>query len=135
MADTKHHGGDFAGGAPVEGDGISYVGITWFVVILTATTVFCMVLVWGMFEWMDRREATGAVQRAPMAAPVGAAPPGPNLLTDEPGNLQRYRLTEAETLTTYGWVDQNAGRVRIPIDRAKALLLERGLPARDASAR
>ena len=33
-------------------------------------------------------------------------------------------------LTTYGWVDKNAGTVRIPIDRAKELLLERGLPVR-----
>jgi hypothetical protein len=134
MADTKHHG-DFTAGAPVEGDGISYVGIGWFIVILTVTTVFCMVLVWGMFEWMDARETGGAMTRAPMAAPVGAMPPGPNLLTDEPANLQRYRTTEAEILTTYGWVDQNAGTVRIPIDRAKALLLEQGLPARASSDR
>jgi len=133
MADTKHHGGDFAGGAPVEGDGISYVGIGWFIVILTATTLFCMALVWGMFEWMDARETGREVQRAPLAAPMGATPPGPNLLTDEPGNLQQYRATETEILTTYGWVDQNAGTVRIPIDRAKALLLEQGLPARAPS--
>ena len=30
-------------------------------------------------------------------------------------------------LHSYGWVDQQAGIVRIPIDRAMTLLTERGL--------
>ena len=33
-------------------------------------------------------------------------------------------------LDSYGWVDKNAGVVRIPIDEAMKLTLERGLPAR-----
>ena len=33
-------------------------------------------------------------------------------------------------LGSYGWVDKNAGVVRIPIDAAMKLTLERGLPAR-----
>jgi hypothetical protein len=37
-------------------------------------------------------------------------------------------------LTTYGWMDQNAGVVRLPIERAKELILERGLPVRGAEA-
>ena len=31
-------------------------------------------------------------------------------------------------LSTYGWTDKKAGVVRIPIDRAMELQLERGLP-------
>ena len=34
------------------------------------------------------------------------------------------REQEAETLTTYGWVDQEKGTVRIPVERAEALYLE-----------
>jgi hypothetical protein len=56
--------------------------------------------------------------------------PAPNLLVQEPQNLDKYRAHEREMLTTYGWVDQNQGVVRIPIDRAKTLLIERGLPVR-----
>jgi len=33
-------------------------------------------------------------------------------------------------LSTYGWTDKNAGVVRIPIDRAMELQLERGFPTR-----
>jgi hypothetical protein len=35
-------------------------------------------------------------------------------------------------LNEYGWVDRNAGTVHIPIDQAKELLLQRGLPSRPA---
>ena len=49
MPDTKHlHTPE-----PIEGDGVNYGGIVWFVVILTATTLFCQVLVWGGFKYMD----------------------------------------------------------------------------------
>jgi hypothetical protein len=33
-------------------------------------------------------------------------------------------------LATYDWVDQKAGTVRIPIDRAMELIAQRGLPMR-----
>jgi len=115
---------------PVEGDGVNYAGIVWFVVILTATTVFCQLLVWGMFRVMEHRVAQSDPPRAPTAAPAGTMPPPPNLLLDEPANLKRFRDSEDTILSTYGWIDRNAGTVRIPIDRAKDLVLERGLPAR-----
>lgn len=40
------------------------------------------------------------------------------------------RLREERILSTYGWTDETAGTVRIPIDRAVELLLKRGLPVR-----
>ena len=39
-------------------------------------------------------------------------------------------MQEEQTLHSYGWVDQQAGVVRIPIDRAMELLAQRGLPTR-----
>jgi hypothetical protein len=125
MADTKHsHLGDL----PVEGDGISYRGIVWFVVVLVVVTVASQILVWGLFEFLQHDADKRSAARNPLAAPVGQLPPAPNLLTDEPTNLQQFRETEEKKLSTYQWIDKNAGSVRIPIDRAKELLLERGLP-------
>jgi hypothetical protein len=63
-----------------------------------------------------------------MSAPAGTMPPPPNLLTNEPLNLKNFRDHEAEVLETYAWQDKNAGVVRVPVDRAKELILERGLP-------
>lgn len=45
----------------------------------------------------------------------------------------RVRDEEDQLLHSYGWVDQNAGVVRIPIERAMDLLLQRGLPTRPES--
>jgi hypothetical protein len=135
MADTRHGA---APAMPVEGDGISYSGILWFVVILTITTVVCQVLMWGLFAVLRDREASQDLARSPLAVPQGQAPPGPNLLAvlpgahGEPQNLKEFHEKETAILTTYGWTDQNTGAVRIPIDRAKELVLEKGLlPARE----
>jgi hypothetical protein len=119
---------------PTEGDGVSYKGLIWFGVILAGTTLVCQVLVWGMFDLLEVQAKTDDPGRAPLAAPIGALAPPPNLLTDEPANLARFHDEEDQVLTTYGWMDKNEGVVRIPIARAKALLLERGLPVRGTAA-
>lgn len=141
MADTKHA----AVVPPVEGDGVNYRGIVWFVVILVGTTVVCQALMWLLFIFLDKREVDASSARPTISVPVGQPPPPPNLLyvdtqhpdapiLGEPDNLHRFRQSEETILHSYGWVDQNAGVVRIPIDRAKDLLIERGLPVQGAAA-
>lgn len=44
--------------------------------------------------------------------------------------LKTFRARENAELNSYGWIDRKAGEVRIPIDRAMDILLERGLPTR-----
>jgi hypothetical protein len=56
--------------------------------------------------------------------------PEPQLETQERTELNSDRLREEDTLSTYGYVDENAGTVRIPIDRAMDLLAQRGLSTR-----
>jgi hypothetical protein len=56
--------------------------------------------------------------------------PQPRLEKDETTEINGFRMQEEQTLNSYGWVDQQAGVVRIPIDRAMALLAQRGLPTR-----
>jgi hypothetical protein len=141
MADTKH-----APAAPVEGDGVNYGGIGWFIVVLVGTTLLCQVLVWGLFEVMAWRSDNAEPQRATLAAPVGerelsngrvmtgaAAAPTVPLLVGEPTVLKAYRDAEDAQLKNYGWVDKGAETVRLPIERAKDLLIERGLPTRAAA--
>jgi hypothetical protein len=59
-------------------------------------------------------------------------PPSPRLQVAARAELQKYRDAQQEELTTYGWTDQHNGVVRIPIDRAMDLIIERGLPARSS---
>ena len=57
-------------------------------------------------------------------------PPGPRLQTNPRDDMRELRARDEEILTSYGWVDKNAGIVRIPIDEAMKLVVQRGLPAR-----
>jgi hypothetical protein len=143
MADTNHH----ASAAPVEGDGVSYSGIVWFVIILAVTTLVCQGLMWVLLKTFkyqatvaevspvaavsDRIATEGRVY--PAVTSIGSTTAQPKLLVNEPLNLKTFREHEHEVLTTYGWADKGAGLVRIPLDRAKDLLIERGLPVRGAT--
>lgn len=147
MADTKPTHGTHGTLPPVEGDGISYSGIVWFVVILTVTTLVCQLLMWILLGAMKSQAPDAATLPSPLAPAADHAAqggrvypdmvaigqpngPAPALLVREPVNLDALRAHEHEALTTYGWVDKNAGTYRIPIERAKELLIERGLPVR-----
>jgi hypothetical protein len=143
MADTKH-AGPHGLAERTEGDGISYKGVAWSMIILAIITLFCYALVVGFFKFMESRSIEGDTVRAPLAAPpvqpaiqdgrmVGGPASVPSLLVGEPMNLQKFRAEEEHLLSSYGWVDQNTGVVRLPIDRAKALLLERGLAVREGA--
>ena len=71
----------------------------------------------------------------PPPRPVAAEPPppaSPPLQTSPAEDLRRLREAEAAELGRYGWIDRASGRVRLPVDRAVELVLERGLPAREA---
>jgi len=54
--------------------------------------------------------------------------PEPRLQVVPAQDLQQMRAAEDAVLSSYDWVDEAAGFVRVPIDRAIELLLERGLP-------
>jgi hypothetical protein len=144
MADINH---SHPGTEPVEGDGISYPGIIWFIGILVVTTLVSQVLMVGTFKWLDHDFKASDAPRAPLAAPPGQLPPAPNLLYlssgsplstapqqfSEPGNLEQFRAKEDAILKGYSY-DKASGAAQVPIDRAKELLLQRGLPTRDAAA-
>jgi hypothetical protein len=61
-------------------------------------------------------------------------PPEPRLQSNPVGDLRKLQQNEDDILQTYGWVDQNAGIVRIPVARALELVAARGLPAVSAPA-
>jgi hypothetical protein len=56
--------------------------------------------------------------------------PAPQLETDERTQLNKIRVKEEQILNSYDYMDQKAGTVRIPIERAMDLIAQRGLPVR-----
>jgi hypothetical protein len=57
-------------------------------------------------------------------------PPPPLLQVHPAEDLKAYRAEEDAILGSYGWADKSAGTVRIPIERAMELSLQRGFPVR-----
>jgi hypothetical protein len=52
-------------------------------------------------------------------------PPAPRLETDPREDFQEYFRKQQETLKSYSWTSRTEGKVRIPIDRAMELVVER----------
>jgi hypothetical protein len=57
-------------------------------------------------------------------------PPEPRIEEHPAIEIQELHAQEDQTLSTYGWMDKNKGVVRIPIERAMELQLQRGFPTR-----
>jgi hypothetical protein len=91
-------------------------------------------VVWGFFGYLsaaaDRESATRLYPLA--AGQEDRLPPEPRLQTNPRQDLGDLRTSERELLEGYHWVDRNAGIVRIPIEEAMRLTIERGLPSRPA---
>jgi hypothetical protein len=81
-----------------------------------------------IFGYFAARQARLDVRPSALADPR-QVPPEPRLQITPAQDLQQMRAAEDALLNTYGWVDREAGIVRLPIDRAIQLLAERGLPA------
>ena len=105
-----------------------------FAIGLIIVTIFCVGLVAGVFQYLLHRE--GGIPASRMESPAQDArqlPPEPRLEETPNLDLQEMRAAEEKMQTTYGWLDQSAGMVRLPIDRAMDLVVQRGLPARAQS--
>lgn len=132
-----------------ERSDIGISGVLYFLLALALAGFFVYFVVDGLYHYLNKRFET---EQAPVNPLVLNAPadtrklsadykeylkqdfPSPQLEIDERGQLDKIRTDEAETLNTYDWVDQKAGTVRIPIDRAMDLLAQRGLPVRTQGA-
>jgi hypothetical protein len=66
---------------------------------------------------------------SPMAQ-MHRLPPEPRLQPNPTSDMVHFREIEDTLVNTYGWVDSQNGRVRIPVSRAMEMIAERGLPAR-----
>lgn len=114
-----------------ETSDVAIGGVVGFAVTLIVSLIVIHGLVWFVYASFRREAARPVPAEFPLAAAsMRRLPPEPRLQTDPRDDLRNLRESEQRTLTTYGWVDRNAGIVRIPIEQAMKLTAERGLPAR-----
>jgi hypothetical protein len=104
---------------------IVYTGIG-----LALTAVAVGIFVYGIFKYLGGH-AIATIQSNPMSVEDQQIPPAPRLEEHPAIELQQLHADENRMLSTYGWIDQKAGVVHIPIDRAMELQLQRGFPTRN----
>lgn len=98
---------------------------------LVAVAAVIHVLVWLLFAYFLNRETQTGARDFPLAVEQqNRMPPEPRLQTNPKEDLRLMREQEDAILNSYG-LDQDTGAVRIPIEEAMKLTVERGLPTRE----
>ncbi len=119
-----------------------------FLFWLTVATLLVMVAMYGMLRGLQEIPPIGDREPHPLAAQNDPIPPAPHLeeqLGVKQGwdgkNVdlsQRRAFTQSmardlksagqKHLGSYGWIDQKAGVVHVPIERAMEIALQKGFP-------
>jgi hypothetical protein len=115
-----------------ETSDINVRAIIWFVAVLSIVVLSMNAAMWAMFRVLDHFERKNQPYVTPLA-PEAKLPkdfPAPSLQTTPWTDLRTFRAEQQNYLHGYGWVDEKLGVARIPIDKAKQLLLQRGMAVR-----
>ena len=100
---------------------------------LLGLVVFGLVFSWVIYLFsIGHTGAPGEPTQTFVRIDPSQLPPGPNLQPDPHAVLVMLQHREDSILTSYAWVNKDSGIVRIPIDRAMALLAKRGLPVQES---
>ena len=91
--------------------------------ILLGVAVFVHLLMWLMFDVMQKREARVDPKPSPMFQ-KDQRPPRPILQINPTQDYKDLRANEDQILNSYGWVDKDQGVVRIPISEAMKRVVE-----------
>jgi hypothetical protein len=106
-----------------------------FALWMVVAAVIIYAALFGLFQYFDWQATTADPAQNPLLA--GEKPPAtpaarfpqPRLQANAAADQVKARAQEDELLSTYGWVDRQAGVVHLPIDRAMQMVAERGVPA------
>ncbi len=102
--------------------------VIWSFIALAVIVVICVFTAALLFNTLSKSIPVTANLVPSQVAPQRVLPPAPRLQASPPLELKEFRENEDSILTTYGWVDKNTQKVRIPVERALDLISERGLP-------
>jgi len=129
------HGPDLSSlrnaGVEYERSDANVRGVLWFLAMLTVAGLAITLILAGLYKYFagpgvslsERRPTAEVYARQPR-------PPQPRLQADPVAENNELRAVQEQRLSSYGWVDEKAGRAHIPIADAMDLLVQRGIPAR-----
>ena len=97
--------------------------LAWFAGGITSGTAIVLVALWLLLNSLEQQARRSDPPVSPLAAPQ-SLPPAPRLQETPVPDYQQLRAQQEQTLHSYGWVNEQTGTVRIPIERAIELLVE-----------
>lgn len=98
-------------------------------IALLGIMVFGLLLSWGVYAlWIGHTSDPGTHAETLTHPDLSKRPSGPLIEADPHAHLVALRLKEDSVLTSYGWVNEDSGIVRVPVDRAIELMVKKGLP-------
>jgi hypothetical protein len=98
------------------------------VLILFISGAMILLIVAIMMHYFNTTQPPTTTGQANIPVTQGEEFPQPRLEVKPGASLADLNAAEDADLNSYGWIDRNAQTVRIPIDRAIQLIVERGLP-------
>jgi hypothetical protein len=117
------------GAVRFESTDVTTPSIAKALAVLIFVTVVVVALLLPMFGWLESRARRSDPPPPPMGGhQEGRLPAEPRLQTTPVQDLAAVRGQDERLLRSYGWVDEQKGIVRIPIDAAMQLIVQRGLP-------
>jgi hypothetical protein len=138
MNEEKRNPEHASGEGGYERQDLSPKGVFYFMAGLAVLGVVIHLIISSMYGYLDRYDKA---HQPPVNPLVTTSPntrqltradtlafPQPRLEENEIRQLNQVLQAQNETLATYGWVDEKAGVVRIPIDRAMEIVAQNGLP-------
>lgn len=115
-------------GAAYEHTDATVILIVKFLLWLAASAVIIHVGLALLFDLFATQRVERGEPRFPLAVHEGPRlPPEPRLQRFPREDILNFRLAEEAALQSYGWADKETGAVRIPIQDAMRLVLERKL--------
>jgi hypothetical protein len=93
-------------------------GVAWSAVVLVMIMVVIFFALRGLYSIFTKHQPSSV-----MTTRINTPSLEPRLQVDEVRDLGRLHEHEDSILNSYGWVDQRAGIMRIPIERAIAARL------------
>jgi hypothetical protein len=92
------------------------------------------VFLWWLLGAYERQNERAQTQVYPLSAGQrDKLPPVPRFQENPQQELSELRAKQKAQLEGYGWVNKEAGVARIPIEDAMKMVIERGLPTREAA--
>ncbi|MFQ5650592.1 MAG: hypothetical protein ACE5IY_11675 [bacterium] len=100
------------------------------IIALFALLAVAFVSMYSLYGFFKRTNEEAAAPRSPLAL-ERPLPPEPRLQVHPEMDWQTFRARQDSILNNVGWVSREAGIVRLPIERAMEMVLQRGFPVRE----